>query len=280
MGGLEEQDGDGEAVRAAPSLDEILSRTMNWTHVPGRLRRDVIAIVRLADGNRIGGSLDIFPSKAPYPQQDPDVTLDELGGGNCPPSIELKAAVPFNLTFLHEVADHWIRKGGHLPPSPLGGVTWEGDGYGDDGTDDGVTAYSAGSGGRDNTKSGKEGEVKKRKINRKMRLQGPKVLTKNTLLREAQERETLRRELPKKIRSTNVAPPTGEGVMVKKGDAVWLFFERAWRISGLRESVRISVNNLVFTAHPIVGMDGFVLGFHDLQCRAKTDGYAVGTTCR
>ncbi|KAG0138788.1 hypothetical protein HOY82DRAFT_544840 [Tuber indicum] len=57
---------------------------------------------------------DIFPAP-PYPQQDPYVTLDELYGGNCPPTIEPKAAIRFSLTFLRGVADHWIRKGGYLP---------------------------------------------------------------------------------------------------------------------------------------------------------------------
>ncbi|KAG0131913.1 hypothetical protein HOY82DRAFT_607068 [Tuber indicum] len=45
----------------------------------------------------------------------PYVTLDELYGGNSPLSVEPKVAVPFNLTFLREVADHWICEGGHLP---------------------------------------------------------------------------------------------------------------------------------------------------------------------
>ncbi|CAZ85110.1 unnamed protein product [Tuber melanosporum] len=49
----------------------------------------------------------------------------------------------------------------------------------------------------------------------------------------------------------NVALPTGEGVMVKKGEAVWFFFERAWRMSGPRESLWISVDDLVFTARPM-----------------------------
>ena len=58
MGGMEEG-GDEEAVRSAPSLEEILrSTTTNWTRkVPGRLRPEKLTIVRLADGNRIGGSL-------------------------------------------------------------------------------------------------------------------------------------------------------------------------------------------------------------------------------
>jgi len=58
MGGVEEEGGDEEAVRSAPSLEEILRSTTNWTRkVPGRLRPEKLTIVRLADGNRIGGSL-------------------------------------------------------------------------------------------------------------------------------------------------------------------------------------------------------------------------------
>ncbi|KAG0131914.1 hypothetical protein HOY82DRAFT_607069 [Tuber indicum] len=44
-------------------------------------------------------------------------------------------------------------------------------------------------------------------MNRKLQLRGPKVLTKNTLLREAQERETLRRELPRKIKNDEIRAP-------------------------------------------------------------------------
>lgn len=54
------------------------------------------------------------------------------------------------------------------------------------------------------------GEVKKRKVNPKLRAPPPKVLTKNTLLREAQERETLRREflaLQEKIKNEEISIP-------------------------------------------------------------------------
>jgi len=44
---------------------------------------------------------------------------------------------------------------------------------------------------------------------------------------------------------TNVAPPTGEGVMVKKGEAVWLCFQRAWGVSGPWESLGILVDGLL-----------------------------------
>ncbi|KAG0131915.1 hypothetical protein HOY82DRAFT_558786, partial [Tuber indicum] len=40
---------------------------------------------------------------------------DYYSRGNCSPNVEPKAAVPFSLTFLHGVADHWISAGGHLP---------------------------------------------------------------------------------------------------------------------------------------------------------------------
>lgn len=52
--------------------------------------------------------------------------------------------------------------------------------------------------------------AKKRKVNPKLRAPPPKVLTKNTLLREAQERETLRREflvLQEKIKNEEISIP-------------------------------------------------------------------------
>ncbi|CUS09482.1 unnamed protein product, partial [Tuber aestivum] len=45
--------------------------------------------------------------------------------------------------------------------------------------------------------------------------------------------------------STNVASPTGEGVMVKKGEAVWRFVKRAGGMSGCRKWLRVSVNDLL-----------------------------------
>ena len=73
MGGVEEEGGDREAVRSAPSLEEILRSTTNWTRkVPGRLRPEKLTIVRLADGNRIGGSLVyIYPILLPSPFRHP-----------------------------------------------------------------------------------------------------------------------------------------------------------------------------------------------------------------
>ena len=60
----------------------------------------------------------------------------------------------------------------------------------------------------DSNKSGKKDEVKKQKVNPKMGLLAPKVLTKNILLREAQKRETLRREFlasQKKIKNEEMS---------------------------------------------------------------------------
>jgi len=52
--------------------------------------------------------------------------------------------------------------------------------------------------------------VKKRKVNPKLGLPAPKVLTKNTLLVEAQEHETLRREFlasQEKIKNEEISIP-------------------------------------------------------------------------
>jgi len=52
--------------------------------------------------------------------------------------------------------------------------------------------------------------VKKRKVDPKLGLPALKVLTKNTFLREAQERETLRREflaLQEKIKNEEISIP-------------------------------------------------------------------------
>jgi protein FAM50 len=127
---------------------------------------------------------------------------------------------------------------------------------------------------------------KRRKFNPKLKAPPPKALTKSTLLREAQEREMLRREflqLQEKIKNeeitipfvfydgthtlegislrygancgsvgTNVAPPNGEGVTVKKGEAVWLFLERARRMSGRREWLRVSVDDLLLVRGEVI----------------------------
>ena len=94
-----------------------------------------------------------------------------------------------------------------------GKLSFAGEGDGDEGTDDGSYSSSADptrSNSEDNNKSGEEDEVKKRKVNPKLGLPAPKVLTKNTLLREAQERENLKREflaLQEKIKNEEISIP-------------------------------------------------------------------------
>jgi len=94
-----------------------------------------------------------------------------------------------------------------------GKLSFVGEGDGDDGTDDGSYSSSADptrSNSEDNKKSAEEDEVKKRKVNPKLGLPAPKVLTKNTLLREAHERETLKREflaLQDKIKNEEISIP-------------------------------------------------------------------------
>ncbi|KAF8543519.1 XAP5, circadian clock regulator-domain-containing protein [Trichophaea hybrida] len=110
-------------------------------------------------------------------------------------------------------------------------------------------------------------EEKRRKYNPKLTSPPPKALTKSTLLRESHEREMLRREflqLQEKIKNeeitipfvfydgTNVVPPNGEGVTVKKGEAVWLFLERARRMSGRREWLRVSVDDLLLVRGEVI----------------------------
>ena len=94
----------------------------------------------------------------------------------------------------------------------------------------------------------------------------PKALTKSTLRREAQERELLRREflaLQERIKNeeivipfvfydgTNIIPRE-RGVKVKKGEAVWLFLERARRMSGRREWLRVSVDDLLLVRGEVI----------------------------
>jgi protein FAM50 len=55
-----------------------------------------------------------------------------------------------------------------------------------------------------------------------------------------------------KISGTNVAPPDGAGVTVKKGEAVWLFLERARRMSGRREWLRVSVDDLLLVRGEVI----------------------------
>jgi len=91
-----------------------------------------------------------------------------------------------------------------------GKLSFAGEGDGD-GTDDGRYSSSADP-TRSNSgdKSVEEDEVKKRKGNPKLWLPAPKVLTKKTLWRKAQERETLRREfldLEEKIKKEEISIP-------------------------------------------------------------------------
>ncbi|KAI5817206.1 XAP5, circadian clock regulator-domain-containing protein [Pyronema omphalodes] len=121
--------------------------------------------------------------------------------------------------------------------------------------------------GPEGSDDGEVKEEKRRKFNPKLKQPPPKALTKSTLLREAQEREMLRREfleLQNKIKNeeitipfvfydgTNVAPPDGAGVTVKKGEAVWLFLERARRMSGRREWLRVSVDDLLLVRGEVI----------------------------
>ncbi|PWW79946.1 WD40 repeat-like protein [Tuber magnatum] len=100
MGGVgaEEEGGDQEAVRSAPSLEEILRSTTNWTRkVPGRLRPEKLTVVRLADGNRIGGSLSMISTLHFHPHHPlllssgPDSTLrlHHINGTTNPPATSL-----------------------------------------------------------------------------------------------------------------------------------------------------------------------------------------------
>jgi len=69
-----------------------------------------------------------------------------------------------------------------------GKLSFAGEGDGDDGTLDGSCSSSADptrSNSEDNNKSGEEDKVKKRKVNPKLGLPAPEILTKNTLLWEA-----------------------------------------------------------------------------------------------
>ncbi|KAI5805101.1 XAP5, circadian clock regulator-domain-containing protein [Geopyxis carbonaria] len=136
----------------------------------------------------------------------------------------------------------------------------------DEEEDEGVAIQVKGKKSRSASEETEESE-KKRRFNPKLKAPPPKALTKSTLLREAQEREMLRREflqLQEKIKNeeisipfvfydgTNVAPPNGEGVTVKKGEAVWLFLERARRMSGRREWLRVSVDDLLLVRGEVI----------------------------
>ncbi|KAG0634141.1 WD40-repeat-containing domain protein [Tuber brumale] len=96
--GVEEEGGDQEALRSAPSLEEILRSTTNWTRtVLGRLRPGKLTIVRLADGNSIGGSLSMISTLHFHPHHPlllssgPDSTLrlHHINGTTNPPATSL-----------------------------------------------------------------------------------------------------------------------------------------------------------------------------------------------
>ncbi|KAG0138544.1 WD40-repeat-containing domain protein [Tuber indicum] len=96
--GVEEEDGEQEALRSAPSLEEILRSTTNWTRtVPGRLRPGKLTIVRLADGNSNGGSLSMISTLHFHPHHPlllssgPDSTLrlHHINGTTNPPATSL-----------------------------------------------------------------------------------------------------------------------------------------------------------------------------------------------
>jgi len=94
-----------------------------------------------------------------------------------------------------------------------GKLSFAAEGDSEDGTDDRGYSSSADptrANSEDNNKSVEEDNVKKWKVNPKLGLSTPKVLTKNTLLREAQERETLKREflaLQEKIKNKEISIP-------------------------------------------------------------------------
>ncbi|KAI5807279.1 XAP5, circadian clock regulator-domain-containing protein [Peziza echinospora] len=108
--------------------------------------------------------------------------------------------------------------------------------------------------------------MKKPKPNPMLPHPPPKAMTKSSLLRDFQEREILRREflsLQERIKNeeiiipfvfydgTNVIPREN-GVKVKKGEAVWLFLERARRMSGRREWLRVSVDDLLLVRGEVI----------------------------
>jgi len=110
------------------------------------------------------------------------------------------------------------------------------------------------------------GIVIKKKPNPRLAHPPPKALTKSTLMREAAEREALRREflaMQERVKNeeiiipfifydgTNVFPKE-EGVKMKKGEAVWLFLERARRMSGRREWLRVSVDDLLLVRGELI----------------------------
>ncbi|KAK6332235.1 hypothetical protein TWF696_002956 [Orbilia brochopaga] len=102
--------------------------------------------------------------------------------------------------------------------------------------------------------------VPKRKFN--TNLPAPTVLTKASLRKEAEMRESLRKEFNKlqdQIRNEEISIPfvfydgtnvPGGECKMKKGEAVWLFLERARRTRGLWH--RVSVDDLMFVRGEII----------------------------
>ncbi|EWC45487.1 hypothetical protein DRE_00886 [Drechslerella stenobrocha 248] len=120
----------------------------------------------------------------------------------------------------------------------------------------------------DKTKDGDGGDSRlaaaavapKRKFN--TNLPAPTVLTKASLRKEAEMREALRKEFNKlqdQIRNEEISIPfvfydgtnvPGGECKMKKGEAVWLFLERARRTRGLWH--RVSVDDLMFVRGEII----------------------------
>jgi protein FAM50 len=101
----------------------------------------------------------------------------------------------------------------------------------------------------------------------------PKVLTRSSLLKEAQTREQLRKEfvvLQEVVKATEIVIPyvffdgtniPGGRVRVKKGDHVWLFLDKARKVGaemgvgsegGKRGWARISVDDLMLVRGDII----------------------------
>ena len=118
----------------------------------------------------------------------------------CPPTVEMRKLIKR----CKEVVE--------------GKLSFTGGGVGDDGEEDGSYSSPANpiwSNSEDKNKSSKEDKMKRRKVNSKSGLQASKILrifflTKNTLLREAQERETLWRDfsaLEEKVNNEKISIP-------------------------------------------------------------------------
>lgn len=119
----------------------------------------------------------------------------------------------------------------------------------------------------------------------------PRVRTKNALLKEAQQREQLRKEflsMQEAVKATEVALPfvfydgsnvPGGRCRVKKGDQIWLFLDRARKVgaeSGIggdrsrREWARVSVDDLMLVRNEIIVPHHFDFYYFVVN---KTTGY-------